>query len=56
LGRGYSFDAIRAKILFTEGVVKERRPLYDRRNFRKESGQIKSVLLDSDNASGKPPD
>jgi len=31
LGRGYSFDALRAKILFTEGLQKERRPKYQRR-------------------------
>lgn len=28
LGRGYSFDALRAKILFTEGLQKERKPKY----------------------------
>lgn len=30
LGRGYSFDALRAKILFTEGVQKVKRPNYRR--------------------------
>ncbi len=31
LGRGYSFEALRAKILFTEGLVKKRKPKYQRR-------------------------
>jgi len=30
LGRGYSFDALRAKILFTEGLHKKKRPLYNK--------------------------
>lgn len=33
LGRGYSFEAIRAKILFTEGVTKTKRPTYPKRKF-----------------------
>ncbi|MEK5357986.1 ISL3 family transposase [Paenibacillus sp. FSL L8-0709] len=33
LGRGYSFDALRAKILFTEGLQKERKPKYQKRDF-----------------------
>lgn len=32
LGRGYSFDALRAKILFTEGIKKDIRPKYSKRN------------------------
>ena len=28
LGRGYSFEALRAKILFTEGVLKEAKQPY----------------------------
>jgi transposase len=31
LGRGYSFEVLRAKILFTEGLTKERKPKYQRR-------------------------
>lgn len=31
LGRGYSFEALRAKILFTEGLAKQRKPKYQRR-------------------------
>ncbi len=31
LGRGYSFEALRAKILFTEGFAKQRKPKYQRR-------------------------
>ncbi len=31
LGRGYSFEALRAKMLFTEGLVKERKPRYQKR-------------------------
>jgi hypothetical protein len=30
LGRGYSFEALRAKILFTEGVCKIRKPKFKR--------------------------
>jgi transposase len=30
LGRGYSFDALRAKILFSEGIAKQRKPKYQR--------------------------
>nr|WP_243767504.1 hypothetical protein [Paenibacillus agricola] len=29
--RGYSFEALRAKILFTEGLAKERKPKYQKR-------------------------
>jgi transposase len=32
LGRGYSFEALRAKILFTEGVHKVKKPAFDRRS------------------------
>ena len=31
LGRGYSFEALRAKMLFTEGLAKERKPKYQKR-------------------------
>lgn len=31
MGRGYSFEALRAKILYTEGVQKIRRPAFERR-------------------------
>lgn len=31
LGRGYSFDALRAKILFTEGIQKKTKPKFERR-------------------------
>lgn len=31
LGRGYSFDALRAKILFTEGVHTIKKPKYPKR-------------------------
>ncbi len=31
VGRGYSFEALRAKILFTEGLTKERKPKYQKR-------------------------
>lgn len=31
IGRGYSFEALRAKILFTEGLGKQRKPKYQRR-------------------------
>ncbi len=33
LGRGYSFAALRAKILFTEGATKTKKPAYPKRNF-----------------------
>lgn len=31
LGRGYSFEALRAKVLFTEGVQKKGRPKFEKR-------------------------
>ncbi|MEK4356305.1 transposase [Paenibacillus sp. FSL M7-1455] len=31
LGRGYSFEALRAKILFTKGLIKQRKPKHQRR-------------------------
>lgn len=31
LGRGYSFEALRAKMLFTEGLAKIRKPKYQKR-------------------------
>lgn len=34
LGRGYSFEALRAKILFTEGMTKAKKPAYLKRKFR----------------------
>jgi transposase len=39
LGRGYSFEVLRAKILFTEGPQKREsaRPKFERRNHRRES-------------------
>lgn len=33
LGRGYSFEALRAKILYTEGLAKVRKPKYQKRKF-----------------------
>jgi hypothetical protein len=33
MGRGYSFEALRAKILFTEGVHKVKMPKYHRQGF-----------------------
>lgn len=35
MGRGYSFDALRAKILFTEGVQKVKRSNYRKQDFRR---------------------
>lgn len=34
MGRGYSFDALRAKILFTEGIHKEKKVNYKHHEFR----------------------
>jgi transposase len=31
MGRGYSFEALRAKMLFTEGLHKVERPKFERR-------------------------
>ncbi|MEI0738698.1 transposase [Paenibacillus sp. JTLBN-2024] len=31
LGRGYSLEALRAKILFTKGLIKQRKPKHQRR-------------------------
>lgn len=36
LGRGYSFEALRAKILFTEGIQKEKRPKYQKQRVFKD--------------------
>ena len=33
MGRGYSFEVIRAKMLYTEGTHKEIKPRYSKRNF-----------------------
>ncbi len=33
LGRGYSFEALRAKILFTEGVCKVKKPKFTRPTY-----------------------
>ncbi|HRC81758.1 MAG TPA: ISL3 family transposase [Sedimentibacter sp.] len=33
IGRGYSFDALRAKLLFSEGLHKDKRPKYNREAF-----------------------
>ena len=33
LGRGYSFEALRAKILFTEGVAKTKKPKFQRPRY-----------------------
>lgn len=33
LGRGYSFEALRAKMHFTEGLIKERKPKYEKCDF-----------------------
>ena len=43
MGRGYSFDALRAKMLFTEGIQKVKRLNYKRQPFSK--------LTDSDSYS-----
>ncbi|WP_419095795.1 transposase [Endozoicomonas lisbonensis] len=37
VGRGYSFEALRAKILFPEGLHKAKRPKFDKRKSRKVS-------------------
>ncbi|SHK64379.1 ISL3 family transposase [Alicyclobacillus tolerans] len=37
LGRGYSFEALRAKILFCEGLHKKKRPKYNKHGFMTES-------------------
>jgi transposase len=46
LGRGYSFEALRAKILFTEGLHKEKKPKYRKRDFSEsmEKMQFGNVL------------
>lgn len=45
LGRGYSFEALRAKILFTEGVKKKSKPTYSRYGFGN-NRMSKAVLED----------
>lgn len=47
LGRGYSFEALRAKILFSEGAHKHKnsRPKFEKRNDRQiKLGNLKSIL------------
>lgn len=43
LGRGYSFDALRAKLLFTEGIHKEKRPKFNKQAFMEK----REILSDS---------
>lgn len=52
VGRGYSFEALRAKILFTEGVQKVKRPPFERRgNKEKEKTMVSFVIDVVDNES-----
>lgn len=47
LGRGYSFDALRAKILFTEGIHKEKKVNYKKQRFRDaETEVIGKTIMD----------
>jgi transposase len=51
LGRGYSFEALRAKILFTEGLHKHvnRRPKWERRALRRAAGDsLMSAMMTYD--------
>lgn len=41
LGRGYSFENLRAKVLFTEGVRKTSRPKYQKQDF------MKNMIMDA---------
>jgi Transposase and inactivated derivatives len=43
MGRGYSFDALRAKILFTEGTQKVKRLNYKQQEFSKSIASDRSV-------------
>jgi transposase len=45
LGRGYSFEALRAKILFTEGVMKSGRPRFER---KRKSGRPLLAYMQTD--------
>lgn len=46
VGRGYSFEALRAKILFTEGVQKVKRPPFERRGNREKGKTMVSFVID----------
>lgn len=46
LGRGYSFEVLRAKMLFTEGLPKERKPKYQKRFYDKELLEYNYPLFD----------
>jgi hypothetical protein len=49
VGRGYSFEALRAKILFTEGVLKAKRPPFERRRNQKKGKTMVSFVIDAVN-------
>ncbi len=51
LGRGYSFEALRAKILFTEGAHKHKlsRPKFER---KREPAQVRGYELFADDSVG----
>jgi transposase len=48
IGRGYSFEALRAKILFTEGAHahKQKRPRFERRSGVERKEQLDEIKLD----------
>jgi transposase len=51
LGRGYSFEALRAKILFTEGLHKHvnQRPKWERRALKRAAGDsLMSAMMTYD--------
>ncbi len=50
VGRGYSFEALRAKILFTEGVQKVKRPSFERRGDKEKGKTMVSFMLITDRA------
>lgn len=50
LGRGYSFEALRAKILFTEGVCKVRKPKFQKPAQRQEK-MVYSCMFPDDSST-----
>jgi len=53
MGRGYSFEALRAKILYTEGFHKVERPKWERRALRRE---VSAFMAYSDSVGMMTPD
>jgi hypothetical protein len=54
VGRGYSFEALRAKILFTEGVQKVKRPPFERKGRKENDKTMVGFVIDA--VGDEPPE